>query len=249
MGGGRVRRALIRTGLRLFTVQGSWNYERMLGLGIGYAAEPLLRELPGGPEGERYRNAVSRAGGYFNAHPYLTGLAAGAIARAEHEEVGGEQISRFRSALLGPLGSVGDQLIWAGTLPASVGLGLILTAVASPAVGVVAFLVVYNVAHLMLRVWGLHAGWQLGTGLARALSAPAVTVGLRLVGPMASVFVGAALPVTGAWLAQDLPAGARLAAAAMYVVAFGVSRWLAPTLRGLRLGLLAAAAVLLGEHL
>jgi hypothetical protein len=28
--------------MRLFAVQGTWNYERMLGVGMGYAAEPLL---------------------------------------------------------------------------------------------------------------------------------------------------------------------------------------------------------------
>ena len=28
--------------LRLLAVQGTWNYERMLGVGMGYAADPLL---------------------------------------------------------------------------------------------------------------------------------------------------------------------------------------------------------------
>ena len=32
----------LRALLRLFAVQGTWNYERMLGVGMGYAAEPLL---------------------------------------------------------------------------------------------------------------------------------------------------------------------------------------------------------------
>ena len=31
--------------LRLLAVQGTWNYERMLGVGMGYAAEPLLEDL------------------------------------------------------------------------------------------------------------------------------------------------------------------------------------------------------------
>ena len=35
----------MRAFLRLFAMQGDWNYERMLGVGMGYAAEPLLEEL------------------------------------------------------------------------------------------------------------------------------------------------------------------------------------------------------------
>ena len=34
-----------RAWLRLLAVQGTWNYERMLGVGMGYAAEPLLEDL------------------------------------------------------------------------------------------------------------------------------------------------------------------------------------------------------------
>jgi mannose/fructose/N-acetylgalactosamine-specific phosphotransferase system component IID len=39
--------------LRLLAVQGSWNYETLLGTGIGFAMEPALRYLPGGVDGDR----------------------------------------------------------------------------------------------------------------------------------------------------------------------------------------------------
>ena len=54
---------------RLFAVQGSWNYETMLGTGVGFCVEPALRELPGGSGGEAFREALARETGYFNAHP------------------------------------------------------------------------------------------------------------------------------------------------------------------------------------
>ena len=42
--------------LRLFTVQASWNYDRMVGVGMGVAEEPLLRSLRNGTEdGPAYR--------------------------------------------------------------------------------------------------------------------------------------------------------------------------------------------------
>jgi mannose PTS system EIID component len=55
--------------LRLFAVQGSWNYETLMGTGIGFVMEPALRRLPGGLRGPEYRAALARESRYFNAHP------------------------------------------------------------------------------------------------------------------------------------------------------------------------------------
>lgn len=241
--------AFLRTSLRLLTVQAAWNYERMLGVGLGYATEPLLRALPGGRAGERYRGAMRRASRYFNAHPYLTGLAAGALARAEHEGVPGERIERLRTALLGPLGAVGDRLVWAGTLPAASAVGLALSASAPAGAGAIALLAVYNVPHIALRVWGLHAGWHSGTALARALAEPLLTTGLRLVGPAAVLGIGFALPFVAYRLSGGLDLPAWGVGAASGLGSWIVGRWLAPTLGSVRLGLLATVAVLLGTWL
>jgi mannose/fructose/N-acetylgalactosamine-specific phosphotransferase system component IID len=241
--------AFFRTALRLLTVQACWNYERMIGVGLGYASEPLLRALPGGPHGDRYRGAMRRAARYFNAHPYLTGLAAGALARAEHEGVPGERIERLRTALLGPLGAVGDRLVWAGTLPAASAVGLLLAASAPVGVGALALLAVYNVPHAVLRVWGLRAGWQSGTALARALAEPVLAAALRLVGPVAAVGVGLALPFVTYRLAGHLDLPAWGAGGATALGTWIAGRWLAPTLGGVRLGLLATVAVLIGVWL
>ena len=92
--------------LRLFAVQGSWNYETMLGNGIAFCIEPALRGLPGGMHGERYTEAIARQSRYFNAHPYFAGVAVGALARAELDNVSPELIERFRTALAGPLGQL-----------------------------------------------------------------------------------------------------------------------------------------------
>src|SRR4029079_8391433 len=107
----------IRVFLRLFAVQGSWNYETMIGNGIGFSIEPELRLVPGGRGGARYSAAMGRQARYFNAHPYLAGVAVGALARAELDGVPAPLVARFRTALGGPLGSVGDRLVWASWLP------------------------------------------------------------------------------------------------------------------------------------
>ncbi|PYO82959.1 MAG: hypothetical protein DMD65_07125 [Gemmatimonadetes bacterium] len=161
--------ALGKSLLRLFTVQGSYDYERMQGIGVGVAEEPLLRDLRaaangggGGGGGAAYRAAVARGAHFFNAHPYLCGLAVGAAARAEHEGVPPEQVERLRAALCGPLGSLGDRLVWTGWLPCTTGLAIAGVALGLDLRAVGAFLVVYNLGHVALRWWALRAGWARG---------------------------------------------------------------------------------------
>ena len=101
------RRAIPGFGLavaRLFTIQAAWTYERMLGIGFGYVAEPMLRGLRREGDGSAFRQAVARQSRFFNAHPYFASLAVGAAVRAELDGVQPEQIERLRSALVGPLG-------------------------------------------------------------------------------------------------------------------------------------------------
>ncbi|MEP6621180.1 MAG: PTS system mannose/fructose/sorbose family transporter subunit IID [bacterium] len=186
---------------RTLAIQGSWNYETLLGNGIGFCVEPALRLLPGGTHGAQFKAALTRQSAYFNAHPYLASVAVGALARTELSGVPPERIERFRTALCGPLGSVGDRLVWAGWLPfcslialACFGLG------ASPLAVVVTFLLLYNAGHLALRVWGLHVGWTRGLGVASALGNPVLRQGPQHVARAAALIAGVAVPLTAARL-------------------------------------------------
>ena len=69
--------------VRLLAIQGAWNYETLLGNGIGFCIEPALRLLPGGRHTPEFHAALARESRYFNAHPYLASVAVGALARAE----------------------------------------------------------------------------------------------------------------------------------------------------------------------
>jgi len=182
--------------LRSLAVQGSWNYESLVGNGVGFCVEPALRRLPGGVTGEAYRSALARQCAYFNAHPYLATLAIGALARAELDHVLPARIERFRTALCGPLGSVGDRLVWASWLPACSLLALLLFGVGwSPVWVLGGFLAVYNVGHIGLREWGLRQGWRHGLRLASALAHPVLQHGPRYIGRVAAVLGGLALPL------------------------------------------------------
>jgi PTS system mannose-specific IID component len=181
---------------RLFAVQGSWNYETLLGTGIGFAIEPALRLLPGGRDGAEYRAALARQSRYFNAHPYLAGIAVGALTRAELDGVDPARIERFRSALAGPLGSVGDRLVWASWLPFCSLVALCVYGSGGSALAVVGtFLLLYNFGHFLLRAWGLNVGLRRGLNVASALGNPVLRRGPQYIGTVAAVVAGVALPL------------------------------------------------------
>lgn len=182
--------------LRCLAIQGSWNYEILVGNGMGFCVEPALRRLPGGIDGRPYREALARQAVYFNAHPYLASLAVGALARAELEQVPPARIERFRTALCGPLGSLGDRLVWAAWLPACSLVALMLFGFGwSPPAVILGFLVLYNVGHLGLRDWGLRAGWKHGLRVATAMGHPVLQHGPRYIGRVSAVLGGMALPL------------------------------------------------------
>lgn len=182
--------------LRLLAVQGAWNYETLMGNGIAFAVEPALRLLPGGRNGEAYRAAMARQNGYFNANPYLAGIAVGALANAELSGEATDRIERFHTACCGPLGSVGDRLVWAGWLPAcsllalvAFGLGL------GPAGVVLLFLGSFNLGTMALRGWGLRAGYRDGLRVASALGAPLLRKGPAQVARASALLAGIAIPL------------------------------------------------------
>lgn len=240
-GGAAFARAL----LRLFAVQGSYNYERMLGVGVGVAEEPLLRDL----DEKKYRTAVARSAHFFNAHPYMVGLAIGAAARAEHDGASPDQIERLREALCGPLGSLGDRLVWAGWLPLLSGLTLAAIALGAGWVAVAGFLVVYNIGHVALRWWALKAGWTHGTRVSVALHHPVLQKTGALLGPAMALAIGAALPLTAAYLSAPFDAWAKLALAIVAALSFLALRLRGDRLNGLRLSLIIAALALIAGAL
>jgi mannose/fructose/N-acetylgalactosamine-specific phosphotransferase system component IID len=234
---------------RLLAVQAAWSYERMSGIGVGHAAAPLLRDLYRHRPPVERRAAVARSAEYFNSHPYLAGVAVGAVVRAEQDGVSGAAITRLRVALSGPLGAIGDQLVWAGQVPLLVGA----TLAAIPVVGwpaVLVAVIVYNVLRLRLTLWGLDLGLAHGTGVGAALRNSALPRLADDAQRAAAFAIGLALPVGGGWVLGALPSAGHLPILA--VALLGAVLMLAPATRtrvtGIRFGLacLGLALLLLG---
>ena len=182
--------------LRQFSIQGSWNYRSMLGSGFAFCMIPLLRRR--GLSGDRLDEAVRSHMGTFNAHPYLAGVALGAVARMERDGTDAETIERFKRAIQGSLGGLGDILIWGAWRPATLLLALVLAWAGTPPwVPVGVFLVVYNGGHLVLRWWGysrgLQYGKEVGAQLGRAelsrIAERAFSGGALLLGILVGVFL------------------------------------------------------------
>ena len=207
--------------VRTMAIQGSWNYEILMGNGLGFCMEPALRQLPGGRGGDAYRNALARQCRYFNAHPYMAAIAVGALTRAELDGESPERIERFRTALCGPLGSVGDRLIWAGWLPFSSMLALVAFGLEFPTTFVIGlFLIVYNAGHLALRAWGIQRGFQEGLKVASALGHPVFRQGPEMIARASALLAGVALPVA---LDRIIGPGKLLLSGALVAVLFGAA--------------------------
>ncbi len=246
------RSMLLRLLLRSLVIQGSWNYRTMQGAGLGFVMVPILRRLYAG-QPEALAAALGRHVGFFNANPYLATVAAAALARMEGDGVTVEQVERFKSALVSPLGSLGDRLVWARWRPLCALMALLVfLAGAAWWVAGAFFLVAYNTVPMALRVWGLRIGWRQGREVGRTLMSsrlrrlpdrltiPLAFAGGAVLPPLVLAFGGtssvSSIPVIGialvlAALGYFRPVAARrivtvgLVVAAIVVIGFEITVW------------------------
>ncbi|MEP6572900.1 MAG: PTS system mannose/fructose/sorbose family transporter subunit IID, partial [Gemmatimonadota bacterium] len=198
---------------------------------------PMLKDLESA-DPSRHAEAVVRSAEFFNCHPYLAGLALGATVRAEYDLVPGNQIERLRTALCSPLGSLGDQIFWAGVLPALLGAAITGVVLGSGLWAVGAFLLLYNGVRFVTAVWSLQTGVSAGIRVGSAITKSWLPTLAEWMGAPAGFFVGLALPLAARWFAADvhLPVGLGM----LVVIAAGVvlGRRYAAVVGSLRFGLL-----------
>jgi mannose/fructose/N-acetylgalactosamine-specific phosphotransferase system component IID len=150
---------LLRLYVRSFFAQTGWTYDRMLAFGFAWILSPLAKKLC--PSTEEQREFMKRHLVSFNANPYLVGYAVGAVIKLEEEKTPPEQIKRFKMALRGPLGALGDNLIWQNFRPALLILGLIL-AERFGIYGALTIFLIFNLFQMYVRARGIMKGYALG---------------------------------------------------------------------------------------
>lgn len=239
-----MRNGFARALWRLSAVQGAWNYERMTGVGMGHAAEPLLEDLKSA-DPTRHAEASVRAAEYFNSHPYLAGLALGALVRAEYDLVPGAQISRLRAALTSPLGALGDQLFWAGIVPATMGLAIIGVVAGQGLWTIAGLLLLYNLGRAVTGVWALRTGLANGMKVGTALGDSWLTRLAAPAGLVAGGVVGLAIPLAADWLLDPLDIQAVLVTVVTLLLGLFASWKLGPRITAVKFGLVVIGLALI----
>ena len=241
------KRARAAMFIRSFAIQGSWNYRTLIGNGFAFVLLPALREVYSERPAE-LRDAVARHADVFNSHPYLAGIAAGAVARLEAEATDPHVIQRFKTAMRGSLGTLGDGLVWAGWRPVCAMVALLLVFAGLPWwLCAIAFLGLYNAGHIALRVWGFAVGYGAGLAVGERLRRSRLLAAQNLLAGAGAFLLGVLLPVAiGTGLAIQPPpplvTAAALAAALAGLLFDGKARvpllvaMLATALGGISLG-------------
>jgi len=230
--------------LRTLEIQAVWTYERMQGIGLGYALEPILRKVLAG-DAARFQAAMGRGTTFFNANPYLTPAAVGALARAEADGVPAEQVLRLRTALGGPLGAIGDRLFWAGLLPTVVSGALLGVALGSGIWPVVLAVVTYNTVRIALGIWLMDLGWANGMRVGAAIGASWLPHAGTVVSLSAAVLAAVALPPAVVRLLPGLSASELPVVVGLTLLMLGARRQFGTRATAPALTLLASALVLL----
>jgi mannose/fructose/N-acetylgalactosamine-specific phosphotransferase system component IID len=170
---GQIRkRDLFKVLLRSFYIQSTWNSERLLGLGFCFCLIPVARRLF--DDKEELVDFLQRHLDFFNSHPYMATYALGAITNIEEQAIAKKwedkrPISVFKNRVVGPLGAIGDILFWQLIRPGLGVFGIILLWILG-IWGSIFYLIIYNIAHLTVRIKGLIDSYSKGFDIVRVLS-------------------------------------------------------------------------------
>jgi len=139
----------------------------MMALGFIWILIPVAKKLCSSIEEQS--DFLKRHLRSFNANPYLASYVVGAVTKLEEDKISGEQIERFKDSSQGPLGALGDRLIWQNLRPALLILGIVLSSVIG-ILGAVSFFLIFNFHQAYLRARGIMKGYALGFGVSSDLS-------------------------------------------------------------------------------
>jgi mannose/fructose/N-acetylgalactosamine-specific phosphotransferase system component IID len=156
---------------RSFFIQASWSYDRLQSLGFAFALIPILRRLY--PDREEFTGRLAAHMEYFNTQPYLASFVLGAAARAEEDRASGRNAAadnvELKKTLMAPLGALGDSFFWGSLKPfaASAAVAVLL---AGAWWAPLLFLVLYNIAHVGLRLSLVFVGYETGGDVVALMS-------------------------------------------------------------------------------
>jgi len=155
------RSEMLKVFWKSFLIQASWSFDHLQSLGFAYAIQPVLRKLY--PDKAEYESRLRAHMEYFNTQPYLASFILGAVARMEQDRASGrnssEDVSSLKTALMAPLGALGDSFFWGALKPFSAVVAVSLL-MANAWWAPFFFLILFNIVHVGLRVEMLFHGFM-----------------------------------------------------------------------------------------
>ena len=230
-------RETLQLAWRLLLLQVPLNFRTMQGGGYLFTLWPWLKESTNLPI------RVKAASGFLNAHPVMAAFALGALRKrleAGDAETQFEALTEWKQSLCGPLGMIGDALIWDRWKPMVFASGaLVLSWTATPSIWLavaITCLIVYNTPLAYARIRGIREGYRLGSAVLSALNRPVFSAMQKYLGIAGAILAGLLLSTLSL-----KGSGLESIAIVQFIVAFSLT-WLAIRRRGLRWFVLPIAA-------
>ena len=187
--------------------QGSWNFERMQGLGFAYSMVPVIKRLYPDQNSQERKDAIKRHLEFFNTQPFVAAPVLGVTIAMEEERANGKEVDNaaingIKVGLMGPLAGVGDPIFWGTVRPvfAALGAGIALN---GSIFGPILFFVLFNLVRLATRYYGVTYGYKKGLdvvqdmsgGLLQKLTEGASILGLFIMGALVQKWTSINVPL------------------------------------------------------
>lgn len=183
---------------RSMLLEANFNFETWQNTGFAFALLPVLKKFY--PTKESMAAALQRHLQLFNTSTYGCTLILGLTAAMEEQnsrdaEFDAESINSVKLGLMGPLAGVFDSLFWGTLKVIAAGVGTSL-ALKGNVLGVVLFILLFNVPHLLLRYQLTFVGYKTGTRFLMQLSKNNVMDRLKNGAAILGLMVVGAMPAT-----------------------------------------------------
>lgn len=165
--------AMLRIFLRSLTIQVSFNFRTMQGLGFAFSMLPLINRGEKSVSGKT-QDFVKRHLRMFSTNPYLVPAVIGSVARLEEDGKDVAEVEAVKKALMGPYAAIGDAFFY-GALRLFSAVLSVLIAFSGSSYAPFAFMAIFSPPQIVVRTGGFLSGIRLGRGgfnYIRALDLP-----------------------------------------------------------------------------
>lgn len=202
------RPALIKHWLASYSCEAAVNYERMMGLGRGYAATFLMNDLY--KTKEEKASHIKKYFAFFNTEPSFIGTVIFGLEASMEEQIANgvdikdEEFNAVRCGLMGPMAGVGDALVYGIVIPITAAIGCNI-AMNGSALGPIFFFISFTLLMCLCGYMTYNLGYKQGKKvILRMLSSGILTrvieacsmVGLMVIGCLAFSYVNVYTPLT-----------------------------------------------------